>query len=738
MAPTLMMRQRILGIFFITLMLFWWPLRLLAAEGMWLPDTLNALPLDRLKKLGLKLKPEEIYSANSASLADAVVMVGGGTGEFVSPDGLILTNHHVAYEAIAAASTPELNYLEAGFLAKTREAEIPAKGYTVSITRSFNDVTADVLSVVKDGMSPEERQKAINARIRQMAAAASNDKEGITAQVVEMLNGLSYYLYTYLVLKDVRLVYAPPESIGNFGGDPDNFQWPRHTGDFSFLRAYVGPDGKPAEYDRANVPYRPKKYLPISMDGYKEGDFVMVLGYPGATYRYRESFSIEYRQNHLYPWQIQTLQRQIALLEQASRRDPASALRYSSELQSLNNALKNFQGSLQGLKRSNLLERRRAEEAAFMQYLEQTPGWKAQYGDALPQLANLYRDLMSYQAKQNVLSGLLGAGSTMTLMAAAWDRARDRDKQPEERSSELTDEAIEQLKKSVPDMWRDRNIELERGYIELFLQQADALPSEQKIACIESLFSGNSGAERRQAEAAWARQMLETSRIQSADDVIKLFDMSAAQLQAIEDPLLSFVGQAKAELAPLDERYRQFVAGVTKARPAYIQGMTRWKKTGLYPDANRTLRFTYGVVKGYRPRDAVFYEYMTTLRGVMEKASDEHPFKVPQRLKELFAQRDFGPYADRRRNDVPVAFISDTDITGGNSGSPIMNGKGELIGVVFDGNYEGLGSDYVFNPALSRCIAVDIRYVLFVTEKLGGAHNVIQELQARHRAAGSK
>lgn len=468
MAPTLMMRQRILGIFFITLMLFWWPLRLLAAEGMWLPDTLNALPLDRLKKLGLKLKPEEIYSANSASLADAVVMVGGGTGEFVSPDGLILTNHHVAYEAIAAASTPELNYLEAGFLAKTREAEIPAKGYTVSITRSFNDVTADVLSVVKDGMSPEERQKAINARIRQMAAAASNDKEGITAQVVEMLNGLSYYLYTYLVLKDVRLVYAPPESIGNFGGDPDNFQWPRHTGDFSFLRAYVGPDGKPAEYDRANVPYRPKKYLPISMDGYKEGDFVMVLGYPGATYRYRESFSIEYRQNHLYPWQIQTLQRQIALLEQASRRDPASALRYSSELQSLNNALKNFQGSLQGLKRSNLLERRRAEEAAFMQYLEQTPGWKAQYGDALPQLANLYRDLMSYQAKQNVLSGLLGAGSTMTLMAAAWDRARDRDKQPEERSSELTDEAIEQLKKSVPDMWRDRNIELERGYIELF------------------------------------------------------------------------------------------------------------------------------------------------------------------------------------------------------------------------------------------------------------------------------
>ncbi|MBI3951825.1 MAG: S46 family peptidase [Acidobacteria bacterium] len=729
------MRHRVLISLFVSLMFLATPFRLWAEEGMWLPNTVENLSLSKMKKMGFALKPGDIYDPQAASLTDAIVIVDGGTGALVSFDGLLLTNHHVAFDALVSASTPQANYSETGFLAKTRAEELPAKNYTVSITKSFKDVTADVLSVIKEGMSDEERQKAIDAKSREMAEAAEKQGDGIEANVVEMLNGLNYYLFVYEVLKDVRIVYAPPKLIGYFGGDPDNFEWPRHTGDFTFMRAYIGPDGKPAEYSEKNVPYKPKKILPISLDGYKEGDFVMVMGYPGSTFRYRESYSIDYRQHHLYPYQIDILQRHIDLLEEAGKRDAGLAIRYASEIFGLSNALKNFQGSLQGLRRSNLLERRRAEEAAFMQYLDQHPDLKARYGNLLPQFAALYRELESYEMKQNILSGLLTSSDTLRLLSTAWGRALDREKPEAERSPAYPDKAIDRIKKNIPETWKERNRQLERAYIELYLAKADALPEGQRIESVDRLFAGKSGEERRKAEAEFAQQLVGNPRFNSAEDVVKLFDLTAAELKALNDPVLSFVASAKAELDPVDQRYQRFAAGVTRLRPLYIEGMSRWKKTSLYPDANRTLRFTYGQVKSYKPRDAVFYDYMTTLRGVIEKDTGREPFDVPERLKQLATARDFGPYIEPRSGDVPVAFISDTDITGGNSGSPIMNGRGEMIGIIFDGNYEGLGSDYVFNPALSRAIAVDIRYVLFVTEKVSGAKDLLKELQIQGRAA---
>ncbi|MBI4468542.1 MAG: S46 family peptidase [Acidobacteria bacterium] len=710
-----------------------------AEEGMWLPDTVRSLPLETMRSQGFALRPEDIYDPRAASLTDAVVIVGGGTGEFVSPEGLLLTNHHVAFDAIVAASTPEHDFAQNGFLAKTRAEEIPAKNYRAQITRSFTDVTSEVMSAVREDMPANERGRAILAKSDEIARAAEkgHEKEGLQCRVVEMLSGMNYVLYTEQVLKDVRIVFAPPKSIGYFGGDPDNFEWPRHTGDFTFLRAYTGPDGSPAEYSENNVPYRPKRYLPISMAGYQEGDFVMAMGYPGATYRYRESYSIDFREHVLYPYQIELLKSQIQLLSEAGKRDPALALKLSSQVFSLSNALKSMEGDLKGLRRSALLERKRVEEAKLSARIGQDPAWKAKYGDLLPRFAQLYQDLNSYFLPQSAIGELLGASDLLQVMSLAYRRAADREKPAEQRSPELSDRAIENVRKNLEETMKDRTPNVERMLLEQALERADRLPSGQKIQAVERRIGGRTGEERRKGETDLARQLFEDSRFNKVENVDGLFAMSLRQVDEITDPAMRFAADLAREAEPLGKRSQAFNGAVSKLRPIYIRAMSEARKDLLYPDANRTLRFTWGNVRGYRPRDAVLYGYKTSLKGVIDKATGQEPFDVPARLKELSAARDFGNYLDPTILDVPVAFIATTDITGGNSGSPMMNGKGELIGIVFDGNYEGLGSDYVFNINTSRTISVDIRYVLFVTDKFAGASNLLRELEIRNAPAAA-
>lgn len=719
------------------------PLASFADEGMWLPGSLNILPLGEMKKRGFELKPEDVYSTTKPSLKDAVVQISiGGTGSFVSPNGLILTNHHVAFAAVTRASTTEKDYINSGFLAASRAEEIPAQGYTISITQDYKDVTAEVNSAVKPEMSPEERTRAIATKQQEIAkaAAAGREKEGIRTQVVEASGGYQYFLYTYLTLKDIRLAYAPPKSIGYFGGDPDNFEWPRHAGDFAFLRAYVAPDGSPAAFSKDNVPFKPKKFLPINATGIKEGDFAMVMGYPGATYRLRESYSVEYRQNIQLPDQIATLRQQIETLTKLGEKDAALKIKFADQIFSLSNSLKAFEGAVAGLKRMDLVPRKRAEEAAMQKWLDSNVAMKAKYGDALAKLRTLYGELTAISLKQNALNNLLNSGDLINALQFAYERALSRNLPANERAPQFSDQFLPQVEAQLSAGWEEREAESEAGLLAAALARVDALPADQKIQAVEKLFEGKSGKDRRAAESEFARKAIEQTKFKSFDEVKKLFSATAAELRAIDDPTLKLVIAAVDENAPLSKKQSQILGSVTKIRPLYVTSLVDFRQAtnrGLpyYPDANFTLRFTYGDVRGYKPRDAVIYEPQTTLSGVIAKDTGEEPFNVPEKLKELYKKKDFNGYVDQRLNDVPVDFLATTDITGGNSGSPLMNGRGEITGLVFDGNYEGLAGDYAYDIKLNRTIAVDIRYVLFVLDKFAGANYLSSEMQIKRAKA---
>lgn len=707
------------------------PFRAFAEEGMFLPDAVASLPFDKLSQRGLKLKPEEIYNPNGVSLKDAVVIVGGGTGEFVSPEGLLLTNHHVAFDALVAASTAGNDYGTAGFTAKTRTEELPAQGYTVTITQDLKDVTSEILNGIPNTMAAAERNRMIVTRTQAIEAAGDNEAEGISVRVLPMNSGLSYYRFTYLVLRDVRIVYAPPKSIGFFGGDPDNFEWPRHCGDFTFMRAYVGANGKPADYSTSNVPYKPKKFLTLSMEGVKEGDLMMVMGYPGSTRRYRESYSVAYNQDIAMPFLVDLYTKRIEILQNMGKDDPALRVKLQSDIFSLSNELKNYEGSVVAMRRAGIVEKKRAEEAAFTRWLGADPARKAKYGEALPALDKAYQEYTAAGQRDLLAAQLFNASDLLAISAFAQTVAADKEKPEAERNPALGAAGIQRVRAQLASLMGARNPTAERELLTHLLRKADELPPTQKIDFIEKRFGSLRGEARRRAEEDFARAIVDGQRYATADSLSGLFDLSTTQIRELREPLIDFASELNAELQRLAPRSRAFDATVTRWRPLLIEGMAEMKGAKPYPDANRTLRFTYGEVKGYVPREAIRYTPFTTLFGVIEKDTGREPFDVPAKLKQLYRARDFGPYA--ANGDVPVDFLSTTDIIGGNSGSPILNGRGEQVGIVFDGNYEGLGNDFFYNEDKGRAISVDIRYVLFVTDKFGGAGYILKELDIKKR-----
>jgi Peptidase S46 len=707
------------------------PFRASAEEGMFLPDAVASLPIDKLNKRGLKIKPEDIYNPNGVSIKDAIVIVGGGTGEFVSPEGLLLTNHHVAFDGLVAASSPTNDYGTHGFTAKTRAEELPAQGYTVTITQDLKDVTSEVLNGISETRPTAERTRAITARTQAIEAAGENEAEGISVRVLPMNDGLLYYKFTYLTLRDVRIVYAPPKNIGFYGGDPDNFEWPRHCGDFTFMRAYVGANGKPADYSTSNVPYKPKKFLSLSMSGVKDGEFLMVMGYPGSTRRYRESYSVAYNQDIAMPFIIDTYTYQIETLRNAGKNDPALRVKLQSTIFGLSNDLKNFEGSVVAMRRAGLVEKKRAEEAAFTRWLNADPARKAKYGEVLPTLEKAYQELTATAQRDQLIQQLFGASDLVAIAAFAQRAAADKEKPEAERNPALGAAGIQRVRAQLASIIGERNSTAERELLTYLLRKADELPSTQKIDFIEKRFGTLQGEARRRAEEDFARSVIDGKRYATAESLSGLFDLTTAQLRELREPLVDFALEVGTEAQRIQPRQQAFNATVASWRPLLIQGMTEMKGSKPYPDANRTLRFTYGEVKGYVPRDAAIYLPFTSLAGVIEKDTGREPFDAPEKLKQLYRARDFGPYALANNSDVPVDFLSTNDIIGGNSGSPVLNGRGEQVGIVFDGNYEGLGNDFFYNEDKGRTISVDIRYVLFVTDKFGGAGYILKELDIR-------
>jgi len=697
-------------------------------EGMWLLDSINKLPVAEMKKNGLALTPEQIYSATGPSLKDAIVLLGGGTASFVSAQGLIITNHHVAFGGIQSLSSVQDDYLKTGFWATTRGEELSTT-YTAQIVVGMKDVTADVLSAVSDTMTAEARAKAVQAAIARIEKAAKGTTQ-YTCRISDMYSGGKYYLFTYEAFADVRLVYAPPSAIGNYGGEVDNWMWPRHTGDFSLMRVYCGPDGKSAKYAKENIPHTPKVFLPISAQGYTEGSFAMIMGFPGRTYRYREAAAVQLAHDETLPTTIDLYKTRMDIIDAAGKKDRALEIRFASRARGLANTYKNYLGTLEGMQRADLLSQKRSEELRFAAYLKSAPEIAAKYGTLPGDLERASAELKTFNRKSIVLMNL-ATGVDLVRLAARFRTY----------AGLYRDSAGVSLTPSAKD--RDGMREFIGSVHKIFDQTVDRqtlcalilknleMPMEQQAGAFREIAGSRTGADREKNVREFVDDLYDETLMTTPAGCEKLHKGGANAIN--DDAFFEFAATIDAERAPLTAKVAKFNAMMSRLRARFIEAWLGWKKGDVvYPDANRSIRFTYGTVRPYSPRDGVEYRHYTTLTGVLEKAQADDPFIVPAKLKDLWRKRDFGRYADSRTGEVHVAFLADLDITGGNSGSPVINGKGELIGCAFDGNWEAVVGDYYFQERFNRTISVDSRYVLFVLDKFSGAENILKELVIRY------
>jgi Peptidase S46 len=689
-------------------------------EGMFTPDKIGSIA--NLKKRGLKIKPNEIYNPAGGGLTDAVVRLSiGCTAEFVSPDGLILTNHHCGFDALVSASTPDKDLVETGFKADNRGGEIPAKGYSVFVTQRVEDVTAKITKGT-ESLTGEALAAAIKKNTDELATAEkAKAPKGSTIRIQMLNNGYFHYLYQTLEIKDVRVVYAPPRNIGIFGGDPDNFEWTRHTGDFTFLRAYTAPDGSSAEYSPNNVPLKPKKFLTINIGGLKEDDFVFVLGYPGGTTRYRESQSIEYARDANFPFLAAWLEARSSALRKIGSTDEAKRIAFQSDIANFDNSFKVFDGGAKRIRQAEVVENRRQQEAQFAAWVNGNPDRQKKYGTLLADLKSL-SETSNAAAKRDVIIRRMPDPGTTPVFKQVFDavvhtQVQGKTLNDTERAKKLAD---------IEEAYKDREPVYELEMIKFYLKALADLPEGQKFAPAEKLFGMFQGHARRDAEAAFAETIANGEYV-SAEKTAGLYGPRTMDFRPERENILAFAKGLAEERNALAARGFAFAGNIDRLRLLYQQGMAEMKGITPYPDANSTLRFSYGNVKGYAPREAEYRTPFTTIKGMLEKDTGINPFDVPQKLKDLQKAKDFGRYG--QGDSVVVNFLSSTDIIGGNSGSPILNGNGEQVGLCFDGNYEGLGNDMYYDPVVNRTISVDIRYVLFVTEKFGNAKWIVDEMK---------
>jgi hypothetical protein len=692
-----------------------------ADDGMWMPHQMKAL---NLKELGLKMDPGDLYKTDGTGLMSAVVNLGGGTGEFISPEGLVLTNHHVAYGAIQRASSKEKDYITDGFLAMTRGDEIPAQGYTVGVLLGYEDVTAKVNAYFKPKMTPRQRYDAFEKAQKEITAAGEKGAPDLRCTLASMYSGNAYYLYTFKQIRDVRLVYAPPQDLGNFGGETDNWMWPRHTCDFSFLRAYVAPDGTAADFSPSNVPYKPKVWLKPSLDGFKEGDFTFVMGYPGRTYRNYALSELKADQEGMAK-RIKDVQDRIAFYEAAGKADKEVEIRYASLVKGLYNGLKNSQGKLEGFVKYDLVAKKAVQEKQLLDWIAADPARAKKYGGAVPALEAFQAKSKAFAARTEILNGVLG-GSTIMSQAYTIVRAVPEIAKPDkDREQSYQERNLPRLKQGIQLAERGYVFGTDRELMKWTLKRLKAAHPDVAAwpASLKALAAGTDDEMAARVDAMYAKTSLGDPAKRLA-----LLGLKPAALAAVDDPFIQLAAAMETELKAAREESKGLGREGADLKMTYEAAILEMKQGTYPPDANGTIRFTYGPILGYTPRDAVLYLPQTTVKGVIEKDTGVFPFKVPAKIKELWKAKDFGPYADARLGDVPACFLNTTNVTGGNSGSPTLNAKGEQVGIIFDMTYESVIGDYYVIPELQRSISVDIRYVLWVTEKFGGASHIIREI----------
>ncbi|HOM39983.1 MAG TPA: S46 family peptidase [Bacteroidales bacterium] len=695
-----------------------------ADEGMWIPLLIEKYNIKIMQEKGFKLTAEDIYSVNRACMKDAIVIFGGGcTGEMISPEGLLITNHHCGYGQIQRHSTLEHDYLTNGFWAMSREEELPNPGLTVTFLKWMEDVTEQVLKGVTESMSPDERDRVINqniSEIRRKAVEGTN----YSAVVRPFFMGNQYFLFVNETFRDVRLVGAPPSAIGKFGGETDNWIWPRHTGDFSLFRVYADKNNKPADYSKDNVPYKPAYYFPISLKGVKEGDFTMVFGYPGSTSQYVPSFHIDMVKNYLNPKMIEIRTKKIDIMEAAMASDPLVRIQYSAKKSGIANSWKRWIGENQGLEKMNVIARKQEYEKRFTEWVNKDKSRVERYGNILPRYRELYEKFREYYFVNNytneVVNGIeaLGISRNINQLISLYEA----DAEPER-----IKEVKKRLVSDAESIFRDYDLPTDQKLFVAMMEMYGKNLGERWLAPeykrIREMCKGDFG--------SLAGKIYPKSPFTSRERFISFVNgFSKNSIKKAKNDIFYLLANDIADFLSRNVRdeLTRINSEIQQLNRIYMAAQMEFEPDRVfYPDANSTLRVTYGQVKGYFSRDAVYFTHYTTLKGIMEKDNPEiYDYNVPEKLRELYRKRDFGRYT--QDGEVPVCFIANNHTTGGNSGSPVINAEGHLIGVNFDRAWEGVASDMAFNPEQSRNISLDIRYALFIIDKFAGAGYLLKEM----------
>jgi len=686
-------------------------------------------PLSEIKKLdlqkaGLLISQEDIYNPNGISLIDALVKVNGCTGSFVSPEGLIITNHHCAFAGVNAASTPEHNYLENGFLAESREKEIHAKGYKVKITESYEDVSEEILNAAGGIDDLAERSKIISKKMEELGERATDKEKSIEASVSEMFAGQSYILFKYRIIEDVRLVYVPPRTIGEFGGERDNWMWPRHTGDFTFLRAYVAPDGSSAKYSKENIPFKPKKHLEVNPNGVEEGDFAFIFGYPGRTYRNQPSQFLEYQYNYRLPYISELYEWTINLVRAKTDGNDQMSLAYSTHIKRLSNTMKNYKGKIQGLRNTQLIKTKQSEEKEIVEFIKSNPDLNKSYGDLFDDIDEVYSKKLDLAEANIWFESLYKLSDDLKLARFVIQNGEEQEKENSERKFSFKDEnkvnSISKLDKTFKISMKS----IEKELLVKMIYDALNFSESSRIEAVDNIFKDDD----KETISKFVDNNIISTEITKKENFDKLLNMSLDELKELDNSLIKFALKLNEQYKRLNSENDEVSGALSQLLPQFNEVKKEWKNRLFIPDANGTLRLTYGYIKGYSPRDAVYSSPITSLRGIIEKSYLGSEYTIPVKLRELYEAKDFGQFYNPKLKSIPVGLLYNMDTTGGNSGSPILDAKGRLIGVNFDRAFEATINDFAWNDDYSRSIGVDIRYVLWITQKLGGAGFLLEEM----------